>query len=135
MSFPMVHHVHGWTRGLTVLLAIALIALAIGGGAVAGRAQGSPTVAFVGVNVVPMDSERVSERQTVLVRDGKIVEMGPATRQRVPPGSVVINAFGKYLMPGLAEMHSHIPGATAPEQAVRDLMFLYVANGITTIRG
>jgi imidazolonepropionase-like amidohydrolase len=135
MSLPTVRRHRGWTRGLTILFAVAIIALAFGLCAVVVRGQASPTIAFIGVNVVPMDRERVSERQTVLVRDGKILEIGPATRLRVPPGSVVINAFGKYLMPGLAEMHSHIPGADAPEQAVRDLLFLYVANGITTIRG
>jgi imidazolonepropionase-like amidohydrolase len=135
MSIPMVRRQRGWTRGLLVLLAVAIIALAFGLCAVGLRAQGSPAFAFVGVNVVPMDRERVIERQTVLVRDGKITEIGPATRVRVPPGATVVNAFGKYLMPGLAEMHSHIPGVNAPEQMVRDIMFLYVANGITTIRG
>lgn len=131
----MVRRRRAWTRGLVVLLAVAIVALAFGLSAIKARAQQSPTIAFVGVNVVPMDRERVIERQTVLVRDGRIVEIGPAPRVRVPAGSVVINAFGKYLMPGLAEMHSHIPGANAPEQMVRDIMFLYVANGITTIRG
>lgn len=131
----MVRRQRGWTRGLLVLLAVAVIGLAFGLCAVGVRAQASPAFAFVGVNVIPMDRERVIERQTVLVRDGKITEIGPATRVRVPPGAIVVNAFGKYLMPGLAEMHSHIPGANAPEQMVRDIMFLYVANGITTIRG
>src|SRR5690606_34215568 len=42
----------------------------------AARAQ-TGTVAFVGVNVVPMDRERVIENQTVIVRDGRIVEVGP----------------------------------------------------------
>jgi len=38
-------------------------------------------------------------------------------------------------MPGLAEMHAHIPGANAPPQLIKDIMFLYIANGVTTIRG
>ena len=37
-------------------------------------------------------------------------------------------------MPGLAEMHAHVPPNGAPEQVNRDIMFLYVANGVTTIR-
>ena len=38
-------------------------------------------------------------------------------------------------MPGLAEMHAHIPGGNAPDSAVERTLFLYAANGITTIRG
>ena len=39
-------------------------------------------------------------------------------------------------MPGLAEMHAHVPsGADPPRDAVEDILFLYIANGITTIRG
>ena len=58
--------------------------------------------------------------------------IGPA---RIPSGATRIDGRGKYLMPGLAEMHAHIPGGNAPEQTVRDIFALYIANGITTIRG
>lgn len=95
----------------------------------------SAAFAFVDVNVVPMDGEGVLERRTVIVRGARITEVGPVDSVHVPLGAVVLNASGKYLMPGLAEMHAHIPGETAPEQLVRDVMFLYVANGVTTIRG
>ena len=95
----------------------------------------STTFAFIGVNVVAMDGQGASENQTVLVRGGRIAEIGPAASVHVPLGAIAVEARGKYLMPGLAEMHAHIPGGTAPEQLVRDIMFLYVANGVTTIRG
>jgi imidazolonepropionase-like amidohydrolase len=95
----------------------------------------SATVAFVNVSVVPMDSERALTDQTVLVRDGRIVAVGRSAEVVVPAGATTIDGRGKYLIPGLAEMHAHIYGATAPQQAVDDLMFLYVANGVTTIRG
>jgi imidazolonepropionase-like amidohydrolase len=47
-----------------------------------------------------------------------------------------VDGRGKFLMPGLAEMHAHVLGPQAPnsEALNRDIMFLYVANGITTIR-
>ena len=103
------------------------------------RAQNTPTapavVAFVDVNVIPMDRERVLERQTVIVRDGRIASVEPSARARVPSGALRVDGRGKYLMPGLAEMHAHIPGAQAPEQVIRDIFTLYVANGVTTIRG
>jgi imidazolonepropionase-like amidohydrolase len=104
-------------------------------------AQGAPApadrvTAFVDVNVIPLDRDRVAERQTVVVRGEKIVAVGPAATTQVPAGATRIDARGKYLMPGLAEMHAHVIGGGNPnhEQLNRDIMFLYVANGITSIR-
>jgi imidazolonepropionase-like amidohydrolase len=48
---------------------------------------------------------------------------------------MLVDGRGKFLMPGLAEMHAHVPPNTTNEQLLRDIMFLYVANGVTTIRG
>ena len=107
-------------------------------------AQQSPTppapaargvVAFTGVTVLPMDRERRLAGQTVVVRDGRIVEMGPAGRVRVPAGATVVSGQGRFLMPGLAEMHAHVPPGSTTPQGIEDLMLLYVANGVTTIRG
>jgi imidazolonepropionase-like amidohydrolase len=99
------------------------------------QAQSGGAVAFVNVNVVPMDRERVLEAQTVIVRDGRIATIGPSASTRAPASATVVEASGKYLMPGLAEMHAHIPGAQAPAQLTENVLFLYLANGITTIRG
>ncbi len=74
------------------LLALALLTLVLAACAVAAPVQDTPStaggevVAFVEVNVVPMDRERVLERQTVIVRDGRIAEIGPAASIRVPEG-------------------------------------------------
>lgn len=119
----------------TALVLIALLALPAG---CAPGAQVQPAgggvVAFVDVHVVPMDRERVLERQTVLVRDGRIAEIGPVDRVAVPAGATRIDGRGKYLMPGLAEMHAHIPGPQDP-RLVERVLFLYVANGVTFARG
>ena len=95
--------------------------------------QQQPTVAFVNVNVVPMDRERVIQDQTVVVQNGRITAMGPAASTSVPSGAIRVDARGKYLMPGLSEMHGHFPWQTGPFQ--EDVMFLYVAAGATTVRG
>ena len=60
--------------------------------------------------------------------------MGPSGSVMVPEGARRIEAAGKYLMPGLAEMHGHLPPPSASEEEVENLLFLYVANGITTVR-
>ncbi|HEX6106354.1 MAG TPA: amidohydrolase family protein [Gemmatimonadales bacterium] len=91
--------------------------------------------AFVDVTVIPMDRERSLANQTVIVRGDRIVEIGPAGRVRVPEGGVRVDGRGKYLIPGLAEMHAHIPGGQAPDSMVERTLFLYVAGGITTVRG
>ena len=93
-------------------------------------AQQTRSIVFEGVTVVPMDSERVISDATVLVSGDSIVSVGPAPA-RLPEGAVRVDGRGKFLMPALAEMHAHIPNNPAEAEGV---LFLYVANGIGTIR-
>ncbi len=95
----------------------------------------SATTAFVGVSVLTMDSDAVLADHTVVVSDGKIASVAPAAKAQLPAGAARVDGKGKFLMPGLAEMHAHIPGGAATDQAVERTLFLYAANGITTIRG
>lgn len=91
--------------------------------------------AFVNVTVIPMDRERRLPGQTVVIRGDEIVEVGPAARVSVPDGAVRVEGRGKFLIPGLAEMHAHLPGGQASDTVVERTLFLYVAGGITTVRG
>ena len=91
--------------------------------------------AFVNVHVLPMDSETILENQTVLIEAGRIVKVGPASSVEVPEHAERIDGDGKYLMPGLAEMHGHIPPPNQPAEYIDAVLFMYVANGITTVRG
>ena len=91
------------------------------------------TTVIVNVNVVPMSSEIVLPQQTVIVVDGKIARIGDVDAVPVPKGSTVVDGTDRFLMPGLAEMHAHVT-STIPYQIDR-LSTLFVANGITTIRG
>ena len=122
--------------GVAGLLLIGGAISAAGPIKVDGAARTAPgNVAFVNVTVVPMDREGTLANQTVLVSGGRIQSVASSEQRAVLAGYAVIDGRGKFLIPGLAEMHAHIPGANAPEQLVRDIMFLYVANGVTTIRG
>ncbi len=91
--------------------------------------------AFVNVNIVPMDRERVLTGQTVLVTGDRITGVGPSARLKVPEGSTEVDGRGKFLMPGLAEMHAHIPSGAQPDSIIERTLFMYVSRGITTIRG
>src|SRR3977135_2101529 len=95
---------------------------------------GNSPVVFLNVNVVPMEAERILENQTVVVRGEKIDLVGPSRTSPIPSGALVIDGKGKYLMPGLADMHSHLPEPTDPPEYARSVLFLYIANGVTTVR-
>lgn len=90
--------------------------------------------AFTDVTVIPMDRERTIPAQTVVVREGRIADIGPANQVRVPEGATRVDGRGKFLMPGLAEMHAHIPGAQNAAFQER-VLFMYLAGGVTFIRG
>jgi cytosine/adenosine deaminase-related metal-dependent hydrolase len=93
----------------------------------------------VDVNVIPMDREgAVLTGQTVIVRAGRIEVLGPSGSTAVPEGATRVQASGRFLIPGLAEMHGHIPavGADGPNPRwAEDVLFLYVAGGALTVRG
>ena len=92
-------------------------------------------VAFVDVNVIPMDRERMLEHQTVVVQDGRIAAMGPSAALRVGESTETVDGAGRFLMPGLAEMHAHLGGLPPPDVDAEDVYYLYIANGVTTVRG
>ncbi|HET6892147.1 MAG TPA: amidohydrolase family protein, partial [Pyrinomonadaceae bacterium] len=95
----------------------------------------SDTVAFVDVNVIPMDKERVLRRQTVIVRDGMIVEIGDVRRIKVPPRAQKIDGTGKFLIPGLTDMHVHLfTDDEFPDRLAEDEFKIMIAHGVTTIR-
>ena len=90
--------------------------------------------AFVGVNVIPMDQMAVLQRQTVLVEDGRIRGIGPVGAVQLPAGVRRIEGEGRYLMPGLAEMHAHLPPPSLGDTQQNKVLGLFVVNGITTVR-
>lgn len=103
-----------------MLRRVVLIALAC-----AAFALHAETIAFVGVNVLPMDTERVLLGQTVIVRDRFVSEIGAVSDVVVPIDARVIYGRGRWLVPGLVDMHVHIRAIDLPR---------YLAYGITTVR-
>jgi imidazolonepropionase-like amidohydrolase len=103
-------------------------------------AQDAPgATVFENVTVIPMDGERSLPGQSVVVQGRRISALGPAATLTVPAGATRIDGRGKYLIPGLAEMHGHFLGLQQVQQlgeAMADrFLFLNVACGITTVRG
>ena len=84
-----------------------------------------PGFAIVNVDVIPMDSERVLEDQTVVVRDGVIQSVSATAATTLPTGLPQIDGSDRFLMPGLADLHVHLRHA--------DELVNYLAWGVTTV--
>src|SRR5262245_10052691 len=113
-----------------------LVAGLFGAFSVSASAQRpQPTaVAFINVNVVPLASEGVEPRRTVLVRGDRIIVVGASDQVDVPRDAMVIDGTGQYLVPGLTDSHVHLAGS--PVVPTRDDFGdapIYLAYGITTV--
>jgi len=116
-------------NGLIILIIVTPVLSAIAQGV------GKQVTAFVNVNVIPMDQERVLKEQTVVVRDGRIAEIGAVNRVKVPSGAFVVDGRDKFLIPGLFDMHTHLfSDGKFPDSLAGDELKIMLANGVTTIR-
>jgi imidazolonepropionase-like amidohydrolase len=97
-------------------------------GSASAQAQGSGPVVLRNVTVISMTGDAVMAAQTVVVRDGRIAAIGPAAEVRRPEGATVVDGTGKYLIPGLFEMHAHTSKTRG------SALGLYVVHGVTTLR-
>lgn len=83
--------------------------------------------AFTNVTVIDATGAPPQPKMTVVVADGRITGIGKAGQLKVPEGVSAIDATGRFLIPGLWDMHVHIWD--------KDMLFpVYVANGITGVR-
>lgn len=106
--------------------------IAMAAGVVAGTAHAQdrldgvipqPHVAFANANVVDVRGGTIVRRAMVVVRDGKIVSVGPGA---APAGARVVDLKGKYLAPGLMDAHTHLDNLAAARRALE--------TGVTTVR-
>ncbi|HEX5966759.1 MAG TPA: amidohydrolase family protein, partial [Pyrinomonadaceae bacterium] len=117
-----------------ILFFILLLSTSIAGQN-AGSSRAARVVAFVNVNVIPMDRERVLRNQTVIVSDGRITSIGDAKRSKPPAGAQIIDGTGKFLIPGLMDMHVHLfSDDEFPDSLAEDEFKVMIAYGVTTIR-
>lgn len=91
------------------------------------------TTAFLNVNVISMHDDQVKYNQSVLIEDGRISVIGPVDTTPLPRDIEVVDGTDRFLMPGLAEMHAHVPSASSPD--LKRTMTLFAANGVTLLRG
>ena len=82
-------------------------------------------IAFTNINVVPMDRDHILRNHTVVVTDGVISAVAPTAEIQLTGDMTVLDGSGRYLMPGLFDMHVHLRNEA-------DLP-VYLANGVTTV--
>src|SRR5688572_28161115 len=111
------------------ILLVGLVAATI---ANAAEPPAATSIALTGVTVIPMDRQRVLNDQTIVIRDGRIAQLGPSSSVKIPADVRAIDGRGKFVIPGLAEMHGHLVGDnTALNERV---LALNVLHGVTTVR-
>lgn len=99
--------------------------------------SGRDTFIFRDVQIIDVDKGRVVPHQYLQVEGQRIVAVGamPDTDHQWPEAARIVDAQGWFVMPGLYEMHAHIPPQQAGAEKAQDTLRLYLANGITTSRG
>lgn len=86
------------------------------------------------VSIVDVTTGTLLENQFIVVDSGKIKRITSSVESR-DGYELIIDGQGKFAVPGLAEMHAHIPSPPISKEQLEETLFLYVSNGITTIRG
>lgn len=98
-------------------------------------AETSRTLAIAHVTVIDGTGRAAQPDETVLIEAGKVVAVDAAAKVKIPKKARVIDASGKFLIPGLWDMHVHLAGINAdPSWSKQVLLPLLLANGITGVR-
>jgi imidazolonepropionase-like amidohydrolase len=96
-----------------------------------GRASSRPPIVLTHASVVLVDSGRVTKDMTVVIDGAVITAVGPTGALTPPRGSQVVDVKGKYVIPGLWDMHAHL---TFDGRGSHGMLAALVARGITGVR-
>jgi imidazolonepropionase-like amidohydrolase len=119
-----------------LLSRLALVMVFFGTGApLIGAAAASPQLVLTHVSVVDSTANAVRPDQSVVIVNGRIAAIGPSARIKLPKDARIVDGQGKFLVPGLWDMHVHIAGLNAdPAWSKQVLLPLLLANGVTGVR-
>ncbi len=95
-----------------------------------------PPPSFAITHVTLIDATGADPRpdMTVFLADEQVAAIGPSKSVFVPASTKTIDGTGKFLIPGLVDMHAHLTGAGEPTGSREFILPLLLANGITTVR-
>ena len=109
-------HMHRW-----ILLACLLYSFS-------ATAQKDNGLAIIHITVIDCTGAAAKPNSTVVVTGGLISAVGSSETVKIPAGARVVDASGKFLIPGLWDMHGHLTDAT------EDAFPLLIMNGVTGVR-
>lgn len=92
------------------------------------------TLVIHDVSVLTMETDQLLQNHSIIIENETIRWFGPSEQAEIPADAQVVSG-SYYVMPGLAEMHAHIPSPGQGEQAMKDALILFLTQGMTTIRG
>jgi len=91
-------------------------------------------LAIIHVTVINTNGSAPQPDSTVVIDGSRISAVGAFSSTTIPAGARIIEASGKFLIPGLTDMHLHLTGAGEPAGSREFILPLLVANGVTTVR-
>ncbi len=91
-------------------------------------------LAITHVTVIDMTGAAPRADQTVIIKNERFAAIGASNTVLTPRGAQILDAHGKFLIPGLVDMHIHLTAASEPEGSRKFMLPLLLANGITTVR-
>jgi imidazolonepropionase-like amidohydrolase len=115
------------TTGLLLLLSVLLCVQA-------GTAAQDRPLALTHVTVIDATGQAPPSDMTVVITGEHITTIGKTPRVKIPPGAEVVDASGKFLIPGLWDSHIHLTILAGQEVTENVFAPLLVAHGITTVR-
>ncbi len=101
---------------------------------VSARPEQAKLIAITNVTIINVESGVLVPSQTVLIADGKIVMAGNPANTAIPKYALRISGRGKFLIPGLWDMHVHTAGVSARPEWGKQMLPVYLAHGITGVR-
>ncbi len=119
------------SKRLTAIFFLLVVAAAL---SISCSRRQEQVLAITHVTVIDATGAPPKPDMTLLITDQRIATIGPSNSTAIPRGAQVLDATGKFLIPGLADMHIHLTGAGEPRGSREFILPLLIANGITTVR-
>jgi imidazolonepropionase-like amidohydrolase len=128
-----------WIGFCLSLACAGLAAFAIDGPSAGQSATSAGVKAFVGARLIDGSGHPAVENAALIVRDGRVEAVGPASKVKPPAGAQTINLAGKFIIPGMISTHVHVsdvqglrPPAYTDENTMRQLG-VFARYGVTAV--
>lgn len=122
----------GGAAGAAVVVSLFLVACG-GQQDQAVTTSGAGVQAFTNANIFDGTGAPMVNNAVMLVQNGRITAIGPASQVQIPNGAEVVDLGGRYVIPGLLNAHAHVEDPTGSGPSVREQLEQYAYYGVTTV--